>query len=225
MRSRAGWQAPTLAAGKAAAASFANQLDCLRSASTTGFTLLEVLVALAVLGLLLVGMSQGSRFVLFGWDMHARLLEQNADLDAVDRTLRRLIEHAKPGSEWEPLLFAGTAHSVTFTSIMPMPAAEFQTRRADVELVVDAAHRLLLVWTPHLHATRIGRPPRAMTTEILQEVEQLELSYSPATQAGGWTRVWRDSTPPRLVRIRIIFSDASRPSWPDIIAAPMLAPP
>jgi general secretion pathway protein J len=188
----------------------------------TGFTLLEILVALAVLGILFASLTQESRFVFSVWDRHTRLLEQNADLDTVDRILRSIIERAKPGSKWEPLEFVGTAHSVAFTSILPMPMVEFPSRRADVELGVDGSHRLLLVWTPHLHAIRIGRPPGALTTEILQGVERLELSYWPAAQGGTWTSVWHDSAPPHLVRIRIVFSDANHPQWPDILAAPML---
>ena len=136
--------------------------------SIAGFTLLEVLVALTVMGLLLFGLVQGSHFVLLGWDRQTRLAARTEDLDAVDRTLRRLVVQAKPGSKWEPLAFAGTAHSATFTSIVPLPAAGFPTQRADVELVVDAAHRLLLRWTPHFHAINIGRPPPAVTTEVLE---------------------------------------------------------
>ena len=37
-----------------------------------GFTLLEMLAVLAVLGLLLAGLSQGIRFGLRAWDMQAR---------------------------------------------------------------------------------------------------------------------------------------------------------
>ncbi|MEA2729000.1 MAG: ral secretion pathway protein, partial [Acetobacteraceae bacterium] len=155
-----------------------------RRVSTVGFTLLEVLVALTVMGLLLIGLVQASRFALLVWDRQTRVLAQNEELDAVDRVLRRLVVQARPGSEWEPLVFAGTAHSVTFTSIVPLRTAGFLTQRADVELVVDGAHRLVLLWTPHLHAIRVGRPPPAVATEILQGVERLELAYWPATQGG-----------------------------------------
>ena len=116
----------------------AASLQSPQRASTVGFTLLEVLVALTVLGLLFFGLVQGSQFVLLGWDRQTRLVARTEDLDAADRTLRRLIAQARPGSKWEPLVFAGTAHSATFTSIMPRPAAGLPTQRADVELVVDA---------------------------------------------------------------------------------------
>ena len=194
-------------------------------ASPAGFTLLEVLVTLAVLGLLFLGLSQGTRFGLFALDKQTRLIEDNADFDAVYRTLRHLIEHARPGSEWEPLVFAGNAHSVSFTSVMPPLPNGSPTRRADVQLVVDAAHRLLLVWTPHLHAIRIEPAPPAVETPILDGIEQLELSYWRAKQGEGWTSVWRDPTPPRLVRLRILFSNTSHPAWPEMLVAPMLDPP
>jgi general secretion pathway protein J len=193
--------------------------------STLGFTLLELLVALTVLSLLLIGLMQGSHLVLLGWDRQTRLVARNEDLDAVDRILRRLIVQARPGSDQEPLVFVGTAHSVTFTSVMPLPAGGFPTRHADVELHVDAAHRLVLVWRPHFHAVRLGRPPPAVTTEILPGIERLELAYWPPTQAGGWTPNWHDKMPPRLVRIQIVFSDTGRSHWPDITVAPILAPP
>src|ERR1700722_15792187 len=179
-------------------------------ASTIGFTLLEVLVALTVLSLLFFGLVQGSHFVLLGWDRQTRLVARTEDLDAVDRTLRRLIVQVSPGSEWEPLVFAGTAHSAKFTSIVPLSAAGLPTQRADVELVVDAAHRFLLLWTPHFHAVNVGRPPPAVATEILDGVDRLELSYWPAPRGGGWTSFWHDAAPPGLVRIRIVFSDPSR---------------
>jgi general secretion pathway protein J len=190
-----------------------------------GFTLLEVLVALAVVGLFLLGLVQGSRFVLFGWDRQVRVVARIEELDAVDRTLRRLVALARPGSEWERLVFVGGLHSVAFTSVLPLPAVGSPTQRVDVELLVDADHRLLLKWTPHLHVIRTGPAPSVVSTEILQAVERLELSYWPAAHHGGWTSNWHDPVPPRLVRIRIVFPEASNLWWPDIVVAPMLEPP
>jgi general secretion pathway protein J len=196
----------------------------LSAARATGFTLLEVLVALAVMGLLILGLTQGTRTVLTSWDKQARRLTRQADLEAVDRTLRYLIKNARPGSEWEPSVFVGTAHSVAFTTVMPVSPAGVRTQRADVELLVDAAHRLLLVSRPHYHAVWVGPPSPASATQIIQGVERVEMNYWAESQVGGWTTDWRDSAPPRLVRIRIVFSDPDQPQWPDIVAAPVLDP-
>jgi general secretion pathway protein J len=192
-----------------------------KEVARAGFTLLEILVVLAVLGLLLVGLLQENRFVLLGWDKQNRLAAASEDLDSVERTLRHLIEHAAPASKWDAVTFAGSSHSVTFTSVLPSGMAGLPTRRADVKLAADGAHRLVLLWTPHVHAIRIGPPPRALTTEILQGVSQLDLAYLPA-QGAAWVPAWHDATPPRLVRIRIVFAESGHEPWPDMIAAPIL---
>jgi general secretion pathway protein J len=197
--------------------------DC-SSEFAAGFTLFEVLAALVVLGLLLVGLVQGTRFGLLASEQQNRLIERDADLDAAYRTLRNLIEHARPGSEWEPLVFAGSAHAAVFTSVVPLPTAGSSTLRADVKLVVDTAQRLVLLWTPHLHAIRTVPAPPVVATPILQGVARLDLNYWPA-RGGGWTSAWQDAAPPRLVRIRIIFADDARQNWPELVAAPMLAAP
>ena len=54
-----------------------------------GFTLLEVLVALVVLGFVLTGVTGGIRYGVRASQTQARLVEAQGELDAVDRALRR----------------------------------------------------------------------------------------------------------------------------------------
>ena len=56
-----------------------------------GFTLLEVLVALTVLGVLMVGLGQGVRLSLALWQAQTRRLAETAELDAGARALRGLL--------------------------------------------------------------------------------------------------------------------------------------
>jgi general secretion pathway protein J len=65
-----------------------------RDPTQAGFTLVEVLVALAVLGVVLAGVAQGVRFGLSAWDRQSAMLSAYAELDAVDRTLRALLAQA-----------------------------------------------------------------------------------------------------------------------------------
>ena len=186
-----------------------------------GFTLLEVLVALVVLGMLVLGLTQGIHFGLKTWASQTRTIAAHEDLDAVDRTLRRLIESMDPGSPAEAVSIDGSASSFAFPSELPDFAAALPSRRADVALGVDAAHRLVLRWTPHLHAVRLGPAPPAQQSELLRGVDHVELAYWPSGAGGGWQTLWKQPLPPALVRIRLVFTEGDKRHWPDIIAAPI----
>lgn len=189
--------------------------------SQGGFTLLEILVALVVLGLLMLGLAQGVHFGLKTWESQARTIARLEDLDAVDRTLRRLVESMDPGSSADPFAIEGSPTHLVFTGELSIFAAALPTRRADVALRVDAAHRLVLRWIPHLHAVRTGRAAAAQESELLRGVDHLELAYWDSTGRAGWQSRWNQKVPPSLVRIRLVFVEGDKRHWPDIITAPV----
>ncbi len=184
-----------------------------------GFTLLEILVALVVLSFLMLGLSQGTRFGLQALTAQGRLLEERAELDAVDRTLRRLIERMDPGGPNQAPEIQGGRSALAFTSELPAAAAG-AARLADVALMLTGG-RLVLRWTPRLNAVRLGPPPAPQEAELLRGVERLEFSYWPATPAEGWVNAWTEGSLPELVRIRLVFPRGDRRRWPDIVAAPL----
>lgn len=192
-------------------------------ATPHGFTLLEVLVVLSLFGLLVVGLLQGTRFALFAVDDLSRSATRHADFDSVQRTLRHLIATIRPGSDWEPTEFVGSAHSAAFTSLLPVGTTGRPDMRADVGLAVDDHRRLVLAWTPHLHAVRTRPAPAPVDTVLLTQVASFDLSYWPAPD-GGWTSVWHDLNPPRLIRIHIVPEDSTPGDWSDLLIAPMLDP-
>ena len=188
-----------------------------------GFTLLEVVVALAVFGLVMAGLAGGSRFGLRAWEAQSRLVDARAELDAVDRTLRRLVESMDPGGPNQEPLIEGSRDRLAFTA--ELPAAAAVTRRADVALLVDTAGRLVLRWTPRLDAVRLGPPPAPEEAELLRGVAGLDLAYWPRPASGGllgsWRESWAERSLPALVRIRLTFPPGDARRWPDIVAAPM----
>ena len=187
-----------------------------------GFTLLEVMVALVVLGFLMIGLTQGLRFGLKAWTMQAGITAGDGDLDAVDRALRRLIEQMDPGSmRAQPLLAAGPER-LTFRTELPLVATTLPTREVEAMLLVDSAHRLVLRWR---QAAGLGPPPPVQTTELMHDVDHVAFSYlRPPAAGGGWVAVWDLRTLPVLVRIHIAFAPDGQRDWPDIIAAPILTP-
>lgn len=190
-----------------------------------GFTLLEILVALTVLSFLMVGLTQGVRFGLLAWDAQARAVNANADLDAVDRTLRLLISQADPGVSTEQPSFKGDQTTLAMTTKLPETASTAISRDADVRLLVDGEHRLILRWVPHPHAERLGPPLPPTETVMISNVDRLDIAYwQPTAQGGGgWVKAWTQQDLPLLVRIRVGFIKGDQRHWPEVIAAPMLS--
>ena len=189
-----------------------------------GFTLLEVLAALAVLGLLLAGLSQGMQFGLRARDMQARDVAWRNDMEAADRSIRLLIRRVRTGAEVRdrPAVVGGK-QGCEWVTLLP-PHATDPAGPVVARLEVDATHHLVLRWLPAPHAIWFGPPPRPQEAVLLDRVERLEFAYWKEQAGGGgaWQRAWDAPEPPSLVRLRIIFPSGDARRWPDIVAAPRL---
>ncbi len=183
-----------------------------------GFTLLEVIVALVVLGVLLVTLSQGVHFGLAAWGRQDQTLRGGETLQATDRTLRRLIEQAYPGTQRDDSKLVGRPHALAFTASLPI-GREGAPSEADISLMVDHDGRLILSWLPHMHVRRLAAAPAPHVSPLLEHVASLQLSYwSDSTKQ--WSRVWENNTLPDLIRIGIEFPEHDARHWPDIVQAP-----
>ena len=191
----------------------------------SGFTLLEVLVALAVLGLLVLGLSQGVRAGLALRQAQDRHLGNTAELDATMRLLRRTLSRLPALPDGNALLasdagdaFAGEADRVSFVG--DLPTGFGAARRADMTLIVRDG-MLLLSWVPHRHAVAPAAPSAAETV-LLRGVERLDLAYwgSPDGEPAGWQARWAGPAAPELIRLRLRFQRGDPRHWPDLIVAP-----
>lgn len=187
-----------------------------RGAEDGGFTLLEVLVALVVLGLLVAGLAGGVRLGLRAWGAQDRAVAAHGELDAVDRALRGLIEQADPGDTTHPAGIKGGPSRLALTTRLPAAAS---ARAVDAVLLTESGGRLVLRWTPRRFGRPLGPPPPAQDAVLLDGVDAVEFAYWAQGGEGGWQGAWNGQDPPALIRIRLRFTDAAR-HWPDIVAAP-----
>lgn len=178
-----------------------------------GFTLLETLVGVLILGFLLVGLAGGARFGAGAAIRQGKLSDRSGDLDAVDRTLRQIVATADPASS-----LSGTPGTLSLVASIPNA-----TGPNLIALGLDSGNRLVLRWTPKPP----GRPLVPLVpqqAELLAGIAGITLSYyGPATEAdpvAAWQTSWSRTGLPLLIRLRIAFADAAAPHWPDIVMAP-----
>ena len=139
-----------------------------------GFTLLEMLVVVVVLGFLVVGLTQGVRAGLALWSAQQRRVGETAELDASARVLRVLltgVAAATPGG-FGPGAAAGgeikgDASHLSFVGDLPTGLGT--TRRADISIELDG-RRLVLRWTPHRHEILFGPSPQPTVSELISGV-------------------------------------------------------
>jgi general secretion pathway protein J len=189
-----------------------------------GFSLLETLAMLVVVGFLIAGLAAGTNVGLRSWSTETRWSRDGFEADGVVRILRGLIVGMNGGDVFAgPLPVAGRAHALSFVTELPaLPAGE-RTAEASVAIGVEQGD-LVLHWTPHLPG-RFG--PAATRTELLAPaVASVEFSY---WRQGRWQDRWTGDGVPSLVRVRILRKPGSPGvDLPDIVAGPfraLLAPP
>ena len=196
-----------------------------------GFTLLEMLVAITVLALLMIGLTQGVRTGFAFWASQTRRSAEVTELDSTARVLRHLltdipIRPAIPGAGQVAILFEG--HSAMLSFVGDLPTGFGDSRRAKIDIALRG-NDLVLDWTPHRHEVSSSPPPRPAEVRLLRGVKALEFAYwgDPGGSGGAaaWLPEWVSPALPELVRIRLSFGKGDGRRWPDLVAAPQLRGP
>lgn len=177
-----------------------------------GYTLLEMLVALAVFGLIMAGIAQGYRFGLTAWSAGSREIIMPERMAAMDAALDRLIEAAQPGS------MVGDAHGLAFTTRLPEAAGI--AGLADVALLREKNGTLVLRYRAHAPGIALTPPTAPHTEELARNTAGLDIAYLAPVQnaAPRWVAAWSGPALPLLLRLHVTLKDGQ--TWPDLIAAP-----
>lgn len=182
-------------------------------ARQAGFTLMEVLVALALLGFVVVGLSQGQRLGLQAWDRQARRAATLEEIGATERLIRDLLEQTEPGPIGGVPPLRGLPGAVSMRSVLRIG---LERRSVEAALGVDARRQLVLRWTPRGAAQGAAASRERV---LLTGIDHLELWYH--GDGTGWQREWHSAVPPRAIRVEIAFAQPAR-RWPPIVVSPRL---
>jgi general secretion pathway protein J len=197
-----------------------------------GFTLLELLIAITLLGLLLAALFGGLRLGARAWERSEERLDQSARLQVVHNFLRDRLAQAYPlereeGADRSTPAFAGDADTVQFITLMPeylgTGFAEFTVAVDDQSEVAN----LLVRWQRFDPVDPLAADEEPQIKVLLQDIERLEIAYFGALardQPASWHDRWLDvGQLPQLIRIRVVFPPGDPRRWPDLIVQPMTA--
>jgi prepilin-type N-terminal cleavage/methylation domain-containing protein len=174
----------------------------------SGFTLLELLISIAIFALILVALSSGLHFAGRAWDQQQQRDVRQGDVNAVQNVLQHMIASG--------FKFEGDKTSVKFVGTLP--AALERGGLFDIRLDLSG-DRLMLSWRPHFKGP--SAPPAENKAELIKGVTDLDVGYY--ITPGNWQHsVDGKSAAPLLVAIGLRFGDSR--VWPPLIVAPMVKP-
>lgn len=194
--------------------------------SMRGFTLLEVVVAIALFAMVLGAMYAGMGTAVRAYDAAESRIEAASRMRVVGSFLRRSLSAAIPlavaaQQDWQ-LLFEGDANSVRFIADLPGYVGVGGLH----EIVFDAGdgeRRDLMMHRRPLSIDEQGGLEGEFETRVLVAgIEAMQLRYF-GSDDGRAPATWRDEWPtgkrmPKLVEIRV--SDAGAQPWPALVVRP-----
>ncbi len=211
------------------------------NARQRGFTLLEILIAMTLLGLLMAMLFGGLRLGTRAWEASDARSAELARLEAVQGFIRRALTGAYPllatstDDAKRRIAFTGGAQAVAFTALMPahFGVGGFYTITLTVEDGVDGAR---LVFRRRLYRSGDEEapppPPAAADDEekekiLLDGFSKAEFSYFGAAdkdETPSWRDEWQEQKSlPDLVRLRVTFADNDNRVWPELVIAPRIS--
>lgn len=178
-----------------------------------GYSLLELLLALALLGFITLAMAGGFRFGTRAWERSEDKVASIERIQGAQRILRTLLQGAvprdlDPSQAGDPELFRGTGRSLSFVANASSTLGGGGAVRYRLLIEgIGERRNLVLAW-------RAAGSERRLAVLSAREIS---LAYARRDQTGRliWAGEWLDqSGAPALVRVRASLEDGV---WPDLI--------
>lgn len=200
-----------------------------------GFTLLELLIAITLLGLILVLLFGGLRLGVRSWDAAQRNVDTMNAVRSVEGFLRGEMGRVYPyrwksGLGGPRLAFIGERYKLSFVAPLPSRIGGGGLYLMSMELE-QSGNEKRIVWKQvpvsaqmqDFSALAEAREMELVSTEM-GGVEEAWLSYFGQEGDGAepvWTDRWQnDKRLPQLIRVQVRLKRGAE--WPEFVVAPML---
>jgi general secretion pathway protein J len=196
-----------------------------------GFTLIELMIAFALLGLITLLLYAAFDFAAQSWDRVETKAQDAADLRLVQNFLRREISRTFPlriGTTTDNrIAFEGDAHQLRFVTALPGNVAGGGLSMVSLDLVEERAAQGVAGRYPSAKSLQLshavpagdardfGALDQADKNVLLTGIEQIEFAYygQENDQAAlAWSDAWKATGRlPALLRIRMKAASAAEP--------------
>jgi len=193
-----------------------------------GFTLVELMVSILLLGMLTMALYAGMSFGARAWRRAAESSARLAQIASAQITLVDMLSHAhpvmlRPAGQDAHVDFDGDSDQVTFLTPAPAEIAPGGFARTTFRLEDDDSGFALVSYAqPELAET--GAYVRSV---LLHHVQSLVLSYFTAGRPGKpgeWLSSWHNRLRlPMLIKVQASLEGRDAPRWADLIIRPRIA--
>ena len=192
--------------------------------------MLELLIAMTILGGLVALMAGGLRFGLTVWEKGGALADRTAELTIAQRFIRRQIGEALPLLDAEKaaervVAFDGRRDSIRFVTGGLAHASIGGPFLVEFALVGQVRGQGLVVRWRELEPDMSDFSDRGDTSSsvLMTEADSATFSYFGRVEGSdetAWQASWNDRRElPMLVRLDIAFASNSVRIWPELVAA------
>ncbi len=203
-----------------------------RIINAAGFTLLELLIALTLLGFILALLFGGLRLGSRSWDAGELRSEQSTHLALVQGFLRRELSQVYP-FRWKKkvnseLAFAGESNRLRFVAPIAARLGPGGLYLVSLEQVrdKDGSQLVLKRSIPEPDSGDFNELDNAEKVVLAEQVESVSFAYYGAETKDAeplWSDKWDNpKLLPYLIRIRVKFSNGR--DWPDLVAPALIGP-
>jgi general secretion pathway protein J len=197
--------------------------------STSGFTLIEMLVTLSLLGLVAILLSGSFQFGARAWEVTSQEVTRIGEVEGAQGFLRRQLSQALPlttqaAAAQPESVFAGGAQDLKFS-------APLSFHHSDAGLYVfvlgtsdsGSTEDLVLQWQVYRPDLRSQDMQLVEPLVVVADIADLRLSYYGRIEEDAepvWQSEWMAKGLPMLIRVDVAFPRGDRRSWPSFVVAP-----